>query len=130
MPTVSGPGKEQRPYAELIPRETQALSIVIPDNEAEVSAQVINKTLAPVRQLQTLHLDFTGVTDAGLEHLLGLGRLQFLTVFDTKVTYAGLVRLKGLKELQTLRLKYNTLTDQEVVKLQEALPKCKIDISP
>jgi hypothetical protein len=52
--------------------------------------------------LQTLFLNRTGVTDAGLKDLTALKELRSLNLFETKVTDAG------------------------VKELQKALPKCKI----
>ena len=42
-----------------------------------------------------LNLRSTRITDAGLEHLKGLTKLQWLILQDTKVTDAGLEHLKG-----------------------------------
>jgi hypothetical protein len=53
-------------------------------------------------QLQWLYLDDTGITDAGLKHLVGLTRLQELDLHGTHVT------------------------DEGIAKLQEALPNCQI----
>ena len=44
----------------------------------------------------------------------------------TKVTDAGLEHLKGLGQLQELRLAATDVTDKGVKKLQQALPKCQI----
>ena len=46
-------------------------------------------------------LDGTQVTDAGLEHLKGLSRLQELYLDGTQVTDAGLEHLKGLSQLKS-----------------------------
>jgi len=63
-------------------------------------------------QLQTLDLSHSKVTDAGLEHLKGLTRLQTLALSECmKVTDAGLERLKGLTQLQTLVLTRTQVTD-------------------
>jgi hypothetical protein len=55
------------------------------------------------RRLEYLDLHYTNLTDAGLEHLVGLTTLRHLDVRVTQVTADG------------------------VKKLQRALPKCKID---
>ena len=58
-----------------------------------------------------LCLDGTQVTDAGLEHLKGLTRLQSLDLSGTQVTDAGLEHLKGLTQLQWLSLEGTQVTD-------------------
>jgi hypothetical protein len=58
--------------------------------------------LAELDSLRELRLDFTSVTDTGLEVLAGLKGLQALHLGGTKVTDAG------------------------VTQLQKALPKCRI----
>jgi hypothetical protein len=79
-------------------------------------------------QLQRLGLDDTKITDAGLVHLQGLSQLQRLGLDDTKITDAGLVHLQGLSQLQLLWLVNTKVTAQGVKKLQQALPKCTIEL--
>ena len=62
-----------------------------------------------------------------LEHLKSSTKLQTLDLMETKVTDAGLEHLKGLTKLQSLNLKRTKVTDEGVKKLQQALPKCKIE---
>lgn len=83
--------------------------------------------LTGLTKLQLLKLGSTKVTDAGLEHLRGLTNLQSLVLCGTKVTDAGLEHLKGLTKLQSLYLSRTKVTDAGVKKLQQALPKCKIE---
>jgi len=64
-----------------------------------------------LRQLQTLDLSGTKITDAGLEHLKDLPQLQTLDLSGTKVTDAGLERLQGLRQLQELGLSGTEVTD-------------------
>jgi hypothetical protein len=70
------------------------------------------------------------VTDAGLEHLKGLAKLQRLSVSYTKVSDAGLEHLKGLTHLRLLDLWGTKVTDAGVKRLQQALPNCKIYYLP
>lgn len=77
--------------------------------------------------LEKLYLVDTKVTDAGLEHLKGLTTLKVLSLVGTEVTDAGLDHLKGLSNLQDLFLYGTKVTDDGVKKLQEALPKTKIE---
>ncbi len=44
----------------------------------------------------------------------------------TEITDAGLVHLKGLTKLEFLGLSYTQVTEEGVKKLQQTLPKCVI----
>jgi len=46
---------------------------------------------------------------------------------QTSVTDAGLEHLGGLKQLQYIELGRTNVTGEGVNKLQQALPKCRID---
>lgn len=81
---------------------------------------------SPDKYILFVILADTRMTDAGLKHLTGLTKLRRLDVNGTKVTDAGLVHLQGLSQLQELTLSGNKVTAQGVNKLQQALPKCKI----
>ena len=77
--------------------------------------------------LQRLYLDGTRVTDAGLKHLNGLTQLRELNLGSTQITDVGLEYLKGLIQLEQLDLRVTHVTNEGVKKLQQALPKCKIE---
>ena len=66
--------------------------------------------LKGLTKLQSLNLRCTKVTDAGLEHLKGLTNSNRWTL-GTKVTDAGLEHLKGLTKLQSLDLWRTQVTD-------------------
>lgn len=83
--------------------------------------------LKVLTQLHTLNLRATKVTDAGLADLGALRQLQWLSLSDTNVTDAGLEYLKGLTRLQSLDLRGTKVTDADAKRLQNALPRCKID---
>jgi hypothetical protein len=63
-----------------------------------------------------LVVDFTDrpVTDAGLEHLIGLAKLRILVLANTQVTDAGLVHLKRLTNLKSLSLRGTQVADDSV----------------
>ena len=67
------------------------------------------------------------VTDAWLEHLKGLTKLQSLDLSYTPVTDAGLEHLKGLTKLRSLDLSDTQVAGAGVKRLQQALPQCKIE---
>ena len=66
------------------------------------------------------------ITDAGLEHLKGLTKLQTLWLPSNNVTDAGLVHLTGFTKLRRLHLGGTKITDAGVKELQTELPKCRI----
>ena len=100
------------------------------------STKVIDADLEHLKgftKLKELLLADTRITDAGLVHLKELTKLQTLDLcfnvpfVKSEVTDAGLVHLKGLSNLQDLDLGGTKVTDAGVKKLQQALPKCKIE---
>jgi len=81
---------------------------------------------SPDKPVIGVDLEHTRVTDAGLEHLKGLSKLQTLDLQGTSVTDAGLEHLRGLTKLRSLFL-YGTKTSGAGAKrLQQALPDCRI----
>lgn len=62
----------------------------------------------------------------GLEHLGGLRQLESLSIYETRITDVGLVHLKKLSHLKNLELFDTLVTDQGVKELKRTLPDCKI----
>ena len=85
--------------------------------------------LKDLRQLESLYIQNTFVTDAGLGNLKGLARLTTLSLgFENAggiichpicVTDAGLVHLRGLTELKTLELDHSRITGAGLSHLKE-----------
>jgi beta-lactamase regulating signal transducer with metallopeptidase domain len=86
------------------------------------------KNLEGLLQLTALNLGKTQITDAGLQHVKALANLRFLFLDDTAVTDAGLAHLNGLRGLQQLSLRNTQVTAAGAKKLEQALPKCKIEL--
>jgi Leucine-rich repeat (LRR) protein len=59
-------------------------------------------------------------------HLKGLTNLETLLLDNTNITDAGLVHLKGLTNLQTLSFIGTKITDAGFAELGQTLPNCKI----
>jgi hypothetical protein len=74
--------------------------------------------LEALKQLRTLHLISTRVTDTGLEHIKGLTKLKSLWLLERNVTDVGLERLKGLTQLEDLNLNGTQVTDVGLGHLQ------------
>ena len=83
--------------------------------------------LKGLTKLEVLSLSFTQVTDAGLMHLKRMTALQELDLSYTIVSDAGLEHLKGLTKLRFLILVPTTVTPEGIKKLQRALPNCVIN---
>src|SRR5438477_11007383 len=69
----------------------------------------------PDKPVISVDLHGTRITDAGLEHLKGLNKLQVLNLYNTKITDAGLAHLEGLTSLTTLLLNNTPVTDAGLV---------------
>jgi hypothetical protein len=82
--------------------------------------------LVGLRQIGSLHVRGSQVTDAGVRHLASLTGLQHLMIHSKKVTDASLAHLHGLTNLRGLDLKSTSVTDAGVNELRKALPNCDI----
>ncbi len=66
------------------------------------------------------------VTDADLENLRGMTKLEYLDLSGTQVSDAGLERLRGMTQLEELYLYGTEVSDAGAEKLRQALPNCRI----
>jgi len=74
--------------------------------------------LAGLKNLTTLRLRNTKVTDAGLKELTNLTNLTTLDLAGTRVTDEGLKELKTLKKLTTIHLHFTRVTDAGLKELE------------
>lgn len=58
------------------------------------------------------------VTDAGLKHLAGLTRMEYLNLQGQHITDEGLRHLRGMTNLQTLSLSFSGVTDEGLKHLE------------
>lgn len=58
------------------------------------------------------------ITDAGLKHLMGLTKLEYLNLQGQLITDAGLKHLSGMTSLQTLSLSFSGITDEGMKHLE------------
>lgn len=84
--------------------------------------------LAKLPKLEMLDLRATGVTDAGIEKMAQAKALTSLNLTATGVTDAGVEKLATLPVLSKIYLWNSKVTDAGVAKLAAALPKAHIDI--
>ena len=84
-------------------------------------------TLAKLTQLRKLHLQNTGITDAGLGQLQTLAQLRYLNLVGTKITAKSFSALSGLKNLQQLYLYQTPIDSAAFVQLRKIFPKTRIE---
>ncbi len=78
-------------------------------------------------ELELLNLDGTQLTDAGIEHLLALKQLRFLSFRDTAVSDEAVPKLAKLTSLKSLGLRNTKLSAAGIDRLRKALPQTTIE---
>lgn len=86
------------------------------------------KVLAQLGELRRLHAANTGLGDAAVVHLRGLGKLEYLNLYGTKVTDQGLGALGALTRLQRLYVWQSQATAAGADALRGKLPQLQIDL--
>ncbi len=84
------------------------------------------KYLKSLKTIKILDLSNTNLTDAGLENLRELPQLETLSLLSTATTDSGLQHLKSLKRLKLLDLENTNVTEQGKAALKNFLPNCTI----
>jgi hypothetical protein len=84
------------------------------------------ETLSGLNRLELVVLDRSTVTDAGLARLVQHQELRGVSLIDAQVTDAGLEHLQKLPHLKSLFLAGSPVTDQRVKELRSALPECRV----
>ena len=82
--------------------------------------------VAKLASLESLELDHTKVSDAGLAKLAGLTKLTDLALDSVDLTDAGVARLAEIRSLRQLDLYHTLVTDKGFEQLKSALPQCQI----
>lgn len=83
------------------------------------------ESLAGLTKLKHLFLDDTAITDTSIAHLSSLTELQTLSLQGTNVSDKGLASILEMKELEVLNLSYTKITDAGLRQLA-ALPELKV----
>lgn len=82
--------------------------------------------LRGLKRIEHLDLSDTKITDVGLAHIAGLKTLRTLGLQGTRVTDRGLSYLSALSNLRSLSLTNSQITDSGLAMIRSALPKCTI----
>ena len=80
--------------------------------------------------LVDLNLDYTDVSDKGLETLGGLSKLERLSLDSTNVTDACAKRLGEFRQLHKLNLYHTFFTAAGYQQIRAAVPECEIIWDP
>jgi len=100
--------------------------------EAGSDAEMVH--IGRLRRLEELYLYASGashtpisrLTDAGIAHIAGLGRLRFMTLSSNRVGNPGLTHLEGLTGLEELTITMTQATPDGVAALRRSLPKLRL----
>ncbi|MFT7514878.1 MAG: hypothetical protein ACI9QL_004103 [Candidatus Omnitrophota bacterium] len=84
--------------------------------------------IAKLTKLEYLNLGQTQVTSAGMSHLRSLPNLQYLNLYGTKVNDEALPFIASLKKLESVFFYETEVSERGADKLRAALPKAKINI--
>jgi len=101
---------------------------VFDENPRSSRDDLVRELERKLKSLTMLDLDLTNVTDAGLKEIAELKNLTMLDLATTKVTDEGLKEIAKLNNLRFLRLDDTVVTDAGLKKLQEALPRCRLQL--
>jgi hypothetical protein len=71
-------------------------------------------------------LDFTSITDKGVESLKGLPKLQELTFDSLDITDQGAETLASMPNLKSVDLYHTLVSEKGYEKIKAALPACQI----
>jgi len=90
-------------------------------SRTQISDAGLNR-LAHLTKLEQLRIASPRITDAGMPLIGQLTNLRFLHLLDAPITDAGLDALHGLKRLESLYLDGTRVTDAGIARLVEAVP--------
>ena len=77
-------------------------------------------------KLQKLHLEKTGIGDAGLAHLKDMSDLEYLNLYGTSITDKGLKHLSKLSKLRRLYVWQSKVTETGMKALEKQIPGLKV----
>jgi len=77
-------------------------------------------------KLQKLHLEKTGIGDAGLAHLKDMSELEYLNLYGTAVTDEGLKQLTKLSKLKRLYVWQSKVTKEGMKSLEKQIPGLQV----
>ncbi|HET6421092.1 MAG TPA: hypothetical protein VFG19_13080 [Geobacteraceae bacterium] len=86
------------------------------------------KFLKRLTGLRELYFSGKGITDAGLENILGLKNLSRLYIYNTSISASGAEALRFLGGLRSITFCGTGITEIALRKMRQSLPGCRITI--
>ena len=83
--------------------------------------------ISKLDNLRKLNLNNTAITDKGLASLKAVSLLQTLNLVGTKVSMAGVLELKNLKGLKSIYLYQTNVTGKDWATLKKTFPRALLD---
>lgn len=96
-------------------------------NKTSVSNEGL-ELLRKCPNLQILDLSYTKVADEGIEAIIGNNNLRSLSLGGTAVTSAAIPHFSKLPALRTLFLPKAGFNSEDITRLKEALPQCRVTL--
>ena len=84
------------------------------------------ESLAAIKSLQAVKLDYTVVTDKAIEALKALPNLRELSLDYTNITDRGVEMLRAIPTLRSLDLYHTKISRSAYLALKASLPQCLI----
>jgi len=122
-------------FVNVTPLTPDKLALLLPLQEQVVwlrlSEQPIRdehlEVIQQLKHLKKLYLDYTNITNTGLQKLSSLSMLTYLNVVGTELTSSGIEQLKTLPQLKQLYIFKTKTTAQERLVLIEKLKPILVD---
>lgn len=83
--------------------------------------------VAQAKKLRWLDISFTKIGDDGLKSLAKLGELRHVSFMKCAISDEGLAHLESLRSVREIYLSETHVTDRGITRLQQRLPKCRIE---
>ncbi len=108
----------------LQPINKQLVSLKVGDTRISDSGLAVIGSLTALRRL---HIERTAITDKGLPALNALSKLQDLNLVGTAITSRGVMQLKNLKSIKNIYLFETSVIKTGWAELQQAFPNAHLD---
>lgn len=121
---VTAAGFTDRDMQLLLPLNKQLISLNLANTAITDAAMPV---VAKLENLKKLHLNHTAISDNGLAQLKKNSRLQYLNLVGTKITLNGVSALKDLRGLKCIYLFHSGVKTTDWPTLKKIFPHATLD---